>query len=443
MHAESEPQPPYLPAQRSQLDIFTDLIAPYLSVKTMAEINLMQEEAKKDPNLYTSELYSYQIMEQNIMRDIVFTKSQYCTSTPYDIKVNEDDEDNISESLLIDQYKVPSFNSYNRGTDLSKAFRASIQSEYHIFGTANGESLDGSQNGDLIRGRDGNDKIRGLGGDDFINGNVGEDDINGNDGNDVLRGGLGDDLVLGGKGNDEIHGDDGNDTLKGNDGNDSIHGLDGDDFINGNIGNDFINGNTGNDTLHGSQGNDFIHGGKDNDTIYGGMGNDIMNGDLGNDTLEGRQGSDVFFYGIGSGNDTFSDEEGEMDAILCEGKYAHIGEVIEDGNKITIKFSDTDVLIIQDKTKFEYIDCARFANGNSTYFPTWVITHWIEAIKTKPDEAVVKWKTCANSIPSKCHDELDSFACDTNRRILLEEEQLSNVRAFNNENKKFKLEHII
>ena len=125
------------------------------------------------------------------------------------------------------------------------------------------------------------------------------------------------------------------------------------------------------------------------------MGNDILIGDLGDDILEGRQGNDTFIFGIGFGTDTFSDDEGEMDAILCEGHYANSGVITEEGNKMTIKFSDNDVLIIQDKTKFEYIDCANLANENSSLFPSKMVSKWIEAIKNKTRGS--RWKMGARS----------------------------------------------
>ena len=87
-----------------------------------------------------------------------------------------------------------------------------------IFGTGQGDQLDGSV---------ANDAIFGLGGDDALAGN---------DGDDALFGGEGADLLFGATGDDALDGGNGADVMTGGLGDDTGHGRDGDDTYVFNIG---------------------------------------------------------------------------------------------------------------------------------------------------------------------------------------------------------------
>jgi hypothetical protein len=100
-----------------------------------------------------------------------------------------------------------------------------------IFGTNNGEQINGTRRNDTIFGLGGNDRIFGKGGNDIMDGGQGNDIITGNGGND---------FIVGGEGNDIIYGKGGQDTLFGGNGNDIIYSGGGRDFIDGGAGNDTI-----------------------------------------------------------------------------------------------------------------------------------------------------------------------------------------------------------
>jgi Ca2+-binding RTX toxin-like protein len=109
---------------------------------------------------------------------------------------------------------------------------------------------------------------------DFINGKGGNDYIDGKGGDDELEGDDGDDTILGGDGNDTISGDDGNDKISGDGGDDIIFGgssseseYPGDELFGG-TGNDVIYGGSGVEEIYGNEGLDTIYPGTGNDTIY-------------------------------------------------------------------------------------------------------------------------------------------------------------------------------
>ncbi|NJN86619.1 MAG: cadherin-like domain-containing protein [Leptolyngbyaceae cyanobacterium SL_7_1] len=100
-----------------------------------------------------------------------------------------------------------------------------------IFGTNNGEQINGTRR---------NDTIFGLGGDDRIFGKGGNDIMDGGAGNDILTGDGGNDFLVGGDGNDIIYSKGGRDMLFGGNGDDTIYSGGGRDFIDGGVGNDTI-----------------------------------------------------------------------------------------------------------------------------------------------------------------------------------------------------------
>jgi len=229
----------------------------------------------------------------------------------------------------------------------------------YIYGTNNGETIDGSFDSiDNIYGYGGNDIVRGWFGTDFIDGGDGNDQLFGNQNNDYLTGGLGNDLLDGGTGNDSLTGGAGIDTMRGGDGEDSIYvysladlagdiidggsGIDalvldlsaggavtfavadfltqqalagGGSFVNveqfgitgsafgdnltGYVLADSLAGGAGNDTLRGGNGDDALYGGDGADRISGGQGNDRADGGNGNDTIDGGLGFDTLSGGEG------------------------------------------------------------------------------------------------------------------------------------------------
>ncbi|WP_421447906.1 calcium-binding protein [Ectopseudomonas khazarica] len=93
-----------------------------------------------------------------------------------------------------------------------------------IFGSDEGETL----NGDVSL-----DRLFGGGGDDTLNGEIGNDYLEGGSGNDHLEGGAGNDTLLGGTGDDVLIGGSGNDVLIGGEDNDryEFHTGDGSDQV--------------------------------------------------------------------------------------------------------------------------------------------------------------------------------------------------------------------
>lgn len=72
----------------------------------------------------------------------------------------------------------------------------------------------GTEDGEHINGTNGADVVYGLGGDDHIVSGNGNDEVFGGDGNDQVNAGNGDDQVTGGTGNDLLQGGGGHDTFE-------------------------------------------------------------------------------------------------------------------------------------------------------------------------------------------------------------------------------------
>ena len=221
------------------------------------------------------------------------------------------------------------------------------------------ELLYGTEDGERIEGRGGHDSLYGGGGDDELYGGDDNDLLHGGPGADVLSGGDGvdaasysysdagvtirlhsldtppsgghaegdtftkiitvygvesydienlggsdyADILAGDARNNYLGGGGGDDTLYGGPGggNDWLEGGDGDDRLYGGKDNDRLYGGDGNDRLYGGDDNDGLYGGDGIDELHGGDGNDFLSGDAGDDTLEGGDGSD--WLEGGDGND--------------------------------------------------------------------------------------------------------------------------------------------
>jgi len=197
-------------------------------------------------------------------------------------------------------------------------------------GTSAADALAGGALNDAIEGGGGNDSLDGRSGDDTISGGSGDDRLSGGLGNDRLEGGTGNDELKGGKGGaDVMIGGNGNDTYFVDDLSDVIVETgSGYDRISTSVsfsltagqGIDFLSGRGQADlTLIGNQLANSIWGSAGDDTIAGGAGYDILRGKGGADTLvggahddilEGGDGADRFNYGLGDGNDSFTDFSG-------------------------------------------------------------------------------------------------------------------------------------
>lgn len=107
-------------------------------------------------------------------------------------------------------------------------------SDYHlVFGTAQGDTLNGTTARDYLFGGGGNDTLSGMAGDDELRGGAGDDRLDGGAGSDVLTAQTGNDYLDGGAGSDRLEGGDGADTysFSGDFGNDSILDSDGNGSI--------------------------------------------------------------------------------------------------------------------------------------------------------------------------------------------------------------------
>jgi len=190
-----------------------------------------------------------------------------------------------------------------------------------IFGTTNGETIDGSADPDVIRAGAGDDTVNGLGGNDDLSGEEGDDTLSGGDGDDTIDGGEGHDTVRGNAGNDTLLGGAGDDFLIGGGGNDVIDGGAGvdraslfdptgtfglnvdlrlstpQDFgplgVDTLLGIEHVNTTFGNDTVHGNDAANWIwtYGGFDQ--LYGHGGDDYFTVGRDDKVIDGGDGSDT------------------------------------------------------------------------------------------------------------------------------------------------------
>ncbi|RZL01050.1 MAG: hypothetical protein EOP36_13165 [Rubrivivax sp.] len=158
----------------------------------------------------------------------------------------------------------------------------------------------------------------------------------------VMVGTVNNDSLTGYASNDQISAGDGNDLVNAQAGNDSLDGGAGKDTLQGGEGNDTLKGGAEADNLSGGNGNDALQGNEQNDTLSGDAGNDTLEGGAGNDYLNGGNGADTYQFGIGSGQDTVSNQDGEAvgtntDTILLGAGIATSG--------VTLTRSSDDLLI--------------------------------------------------------------------------------------------------
>jgi uncharacterized protein (TIGR01370 family) len=146
----------------------------------------------------------------------------------------------------------------------------------------------------------------------------GDDVIFGSMNGNAINGGNGNDKIAGRAGIDVIYGDAGNDILLGGNEADKLFGGTGLDQLFGGAGNDILEGAGDHDVLDGQSNDDKINGGKGNDQLIGGDGQDILLGAGGNDTLTGGAGSDQFVFGKRFGNDIVTDFQQGVDKLLLD-----------------------------------------------------------------------------------------------------------------------------
>jgi Ca2+-binding RTX toxin-like protein len=305
-----------------------------------------------------------------------------------------------------------------------------------LSGTAGADALvGGNAYGEAINGLDGNDTINGGGGDDLITGGLGNDTIDGGDGTDryffkpgdgqdfisdsdgfvdVLQFGPGmvNNLVVSPVGQDtlitftgssdsvrlhvtgsrgiaskfELNGTDNDDTITGSQFGDVIQGLGGNDSINGANGADEIHGGAGDDTLEG--------GGSDTDPsfdwLYGEDGNDILDGGFrssasdvtafftggrGNDQLFGGSSTDHYYFNLGDGADTITDEplfangswifSPEDEIIFGAGITKDSISARFSGSDLIIQVTASDSITVKSWNGMSRVEFLRFAGGTS------------------------------------------------------------------------------
>ena len=203
-------------------------------------------------------------------------------------------------------------------------------------------AIDGTGNelDNVLIGGFGGNILSGLDGNDYIDGGAGGDTIHGGVGDDTLLGGAGNDTITGDDGNDYIDGGAGNDTISGGAGVNEIYGGDGSDHLTAGDEGDSLYGGAGNDTITGGNGNDYLDGGAGNDTIVGGLGYDQVYGGDGNDTITLGDGDGSDADG-GAGNDTINGGAG-LDNIDGGSGYNILNGF--GGNDVISGGSNTDII---------------------------------------------------------------------------------------------------
>ena len=112
-------------------------------------------------------------------------------------------------------------------------------------------------------------------------------------------------------------------------------------------------GGSGNDVLRGNQANNTLQGNSGNDKLFGRAGNDKLDGGKGSDLLTGGAGNDDFVFKKGYGRDTIDDFKNNADDIdLRSYDFSKLSSVLSKasqvGDDVHIKFSSTDILILDD-----------------------------------------------------------------------------------------------
>ena len=262
---------------------------------------------------------------------------------------------------------------------------------------ADGSQFDLKHSGLTLIQSDRNDNESGTNFNDIIYGGKGNDTLRGNNGDDILIGGTGHDYLDGGYGNDTYVWNigDGIDTILDSDGENKIKfgtGIEAGDLSAARIGTDlrlivkgdptqgliikryfednqyqidaieFADGSSSSVnilaenltdlpdlTLTGTADDDILNGGDGNDTLNGGDGDNELTGGKGNDFLNGGYDKDTYYYNIGDGYDTISDQGGR-DKIVFGENITQSDLTFGRNDRdlfITIKRNDNDLICIQ------------------------------------------------------------------------------------------------
>ena len=283
-----------------------------------------------------------------------------------------------------------------QGIDLRDQFYTDSNAvEYLEF--ADGSQFDLKHSGLTLIQSDRNDNESGTNFNDIIYGGKGNDTLRGNNGDDILIGGTGHDYLDGGYGNDTYVWNigDGIDTILDSDGENKIKfgtGIEAGDLSAARIGTDlrlivkgdptqgliikryfednqyqidaieFADGSSSSVnilaenltdlpdlTLIGTADDDILNGGDGNDTLNGGDGDNELTGGKGNDFLNGGYDKDTYYYNIGDGYDTISDQGGR-DKIVFGENITQSDLTFGRNDRdlfITIKRNDNDLICIQ------------------------------------------------------------------------------------------------
>ena len=135
----------------------------------------------------------------------------------------------------------------------------------------------------------------------------------------------------------------------------TIKGEAGDDNLYGSLGADTLYGGTGNDSLNGDNGHDFLDGGAGDDRLTGDYGNDTLDGGAGNDRLEGGYGNDTYIFGLGYGQETIYDYDGQNRIKFLEGIRP---------SDLTVYVSGQYDIVIKVKDGEDQITISSFRNHN-------------------------------------------------------------------------------
>jgi hypothetical protein len=231
-----------------------------------------------------------------------------------------------------------------------------------LFGSSQGEVLQGMKGADHIFGGGGADTLLGNTDNDSLEGGSGQDSMDGGAGDDtffvqgtdtdydVFRGGPDTDKILGSKGNDTIRvhrftGEDTVEVIDGREGIDVIAGTDGADIID-------LTGTTldGIERIEGGKYADTILGSMGNDTIHGGDGGDVITGNKGDDLLVGGPGRDVYVYAEGDGHDTIVDSGDNLIQLrLADGSIVPVGDFLQK-DASTWESADGRMRLVHDAT---------------------------------------------------------------------------------------------
>ena len=262
---------------------------------------------------------------------------------------------------------------------------------------ADGSQFDLKHSGLTLIQSDRNDNESGTNFNDIIYGGKGNDTLRGNNGDDILIGGTGHDYLDGGYGNDTYVWNigDGIDTILDSNGENKIKfgtGIEAGDLSAARIGTDlrlivkgdptqgliikryfednqyqidaieFADGSSSSVnilaenltdlpdlTLIGTADDDILNGGDGNDTLNGGDGDNELTGGKGNDFLNGGYDKDTYYYNIGDGYDTISDQGGR-DKIVFGENITQSDLTFGRNDRdlfITIKRNDNDLICIQ------------------------------------------------------------------------------------------------